>query len=74
MAAGEESQPARRGGLPVDEYSGAYATKALHETIKDFVRSSDHAARRMIRLTWAIAVLTVMMLVAVVTQIVIAWP
>jgi hypothetical protein len=52
----------------------ACATKALHETIKDFVQSSDHAARRMIQLTWANAVLTVMMLVAVVTQIVIAWP
>ena len=58
--------------IPIDEWSGAAATKALHDTMKEFVRSSDHAARRMLQLTWAIALLTVMMLAAVVAQIVIA--
>jgi hypothetical protein len=58
--------------IPLDEWSGAAATKALHDTIKEFVRSSDHASRRMINLTWAIVVLTVVMLFAVGAQIVIA--
>jgi hypothetical protein len=58
--------------IPLDEWSGAAATKALHDTIKEFVRSSDQASHRMVQLTWAIAVLTIMMFGAVVAQIVIA--
>jgi hypothetical protein len=72
MAAAEESRPARSVGIPLEEWSGAGATKELHATIKEFVRSSDQASRRMVQLTWAIVALTVMMLVAVVVQIVIA--
>jgi hypothetical protein len=56
----------------LEEWSGAGATRELHETSKEFVRSSHQASRRMVQLTWAIAVLTVMMLGAVVAQIVIA--
>jgi hypothetical protein len=69
MATSEESQPSRSHGIPLDEWSGAGATRELHATMKDFVRSSDQASRRMIQLTWAIIVLTIMMLFAVVTQI-----
>jgi hypothetical protein len=56
-------------GIPLDQWSGAYATKELHETIQQFVKSSDRTSRRMLQLTWAIVFLTFVMLIAVLAQI-----
>ncbi len=56
-------------GIPIEELSGADATKDLHETIKQFVEESGRAARTMIRLTWSISFLTVAMLFAVGVQV-----
>lgn len=72
MADPEQSKSSSKSGIPIDVWSGAYATKELHETIKDFVDSSNKASRRMLQLTWAIVFLTVVMLMAVLAQIVIA--
>ncbi|MCZ6874439.1 MAG: hypothetical protein O7G88_13085 [bacterium] len=58
-------------GIPIDVWSGAYATKELHETMQQFVESSNRASRRMLQLTWAIVCLTVAMFFAVVAQILI---
>jgi hypothetical protein len=69
MAELEQSGPFMRGGIPLDQWSGAAATKELHATIKEFVQSSHDASRRMINLTWAIVVLTVVMVLAVGAQI-----
>jgi len=40
--------------------------------MQEFVQATNQTSRRMVQLTWAIAVLTVMMLGAVVMQIVLA--
>ena len=55
--------------IPLDEWSGAGATKELHVTIKQFVEESGRQARIMIRLTWWISFLTVAMLLAVGVQV-----
>jgi hypothetical protein len=70
--AAEETKPVPTGGIPLDQWSGAYATKELHNTMKAFVHSSDKASRRMLQLTWAIMGLTAVMWCAVGIQITIA--
>ena len=72
MAEQEQPKSSSKGGIPFDVWSGAYATKELHETIKNFVDSSNKTSRRMLQLTWAIVFLTVVMLMAVLAQIGIA--
>ena len=56
-------------GIPLGEWSGADATKALHEAIDRHKELSSRQTRHIIALTWAIMVLTVMMLFAVLAQI-----
>ena len=58
--------------IPLDEWSGAKATKELHDTIKKFSEASSMQTRQMLRLTWAIVGLTIAMLVAVIVQIIVA--
>jgi hypothetical protein len=72
MAEIEESKPSRTGGIPLDEWFGASATKALHATMQEFVQATNQTSRRMVQPTWAIAVLTAMMVGAVMMQIVLA--
>jgi hypothetical protein len=48
-------------GIPLGEWSGSDATKALHETIKEFSKASGRQTKWMLGLTWAIAVLTLVM-------------
>ena len=74
------------GGIPLGKWSGSDSVDALHETTKQLQKSvdqltvtvqqqqadSERQASKMIGLTWAITVLTLMMLAAVVAQIVIA--
>ncbi len=62
-----------RGGIPLEDWSGASATNELHQTMREFVKASSRSSRRMLQLTWAIVVLTVAMLSAVVVQIVLAF-
>jgi hypothetical protein len=69
MAKLEQSGPFMRGGIPLDQWSGAAARRELHATIKEFVQSSHDASQRMITLIWAIMVLTVVMVLAVGAQI-----
>ena len=61
-----------KGGIPLEDWSGARATNELHQTMREFVEASNRSSRRMLQLTWAIVVLTVAMLSAVVVQIVLA--
>jgi hypothetical protein len=60
------------GGIPLGEWSGSNATRELHETIKRFNESATRQTAIIIRLTWAIAILTAVMTVAVVVQICLA--
>jgi hypothetical protein len=63
---------AGKGGISLEDWSGSGATKALHATIMELAGKSDKQTRTMIRLTWAIAFLTVAMLAAVGFQIYLA--
>ena len=53
---------------------GADAIGRLHDTIKEFNQQSQKQTQTMIRLTWAIAVLTCAMLVGLGVQIYLTWP
>ncbi|MEI9426852.1 hypothetical protein [Mesorhizobium sp. Cs1299R1N3] len=56
-------------GIPLGEWSGSSATRELHETIKQFTESSDKQAQAMIKLTWAILLLTALMFGGLIVQI-----
>jgi hypothetical protein len=63
------------GGIPLGEWSGGDETKALRSSIESFQIESSRQTATMIRLTWAIACLTVVMLLAVLAQIYLTiWP
>lgn len=57
------------GGIPLSVWSGSGATEELHKTIKAFVESSEKQSRIMIRLTWSIVVLTVILTIGLAIQI-----
>jgi hypothetical protein len=59
-------------GIPLDEWSGAGATKQLHETIKQFNEASSRQTQQIITLTKVLVWLTVVMAVGLVVQIVLA--
>ena len=61
-----------QGGIPLGEWSGSNAVKELHATIRDFVKCSNRSAKWMVRLTCVIAVLTLVMVAAVLVQILVA--
>jgi hypothetical protein len=60
------------GGIPIGEWSGSDATKALHESIKNYQEVSSRQTTQMLRLTWTIAVLTFVMLIGLGVQIYLA--
>ena len=47
--------------IRLGELSGSHATNALHETIKAFNDAASKQNRTIVRLTWAIFVLTLVM-------------
>ena len=57
------------GGIPLGEFSGSTATRELHKTIVEFNAQAEQQTRTMIRLTWAIAVLTFVLVVGLGVQI-----
>jgi len=59
-------------GIPFDEWSGSGATDRLREAIVASSEATERQTRTMLRLTWAIAAMTALMLVGVVLQIVVA--
>ncbi len=58
--------------IPLEVANGSIATIQLHETIKEFNKGAEQQTQKLIRLTWAIAVLTLVMIVAVFVQIAVA--
>jgi len=58
------------GGIPLDEWSGSKATRELHATIKQYNVVAEKQTQQMICLTKVIALLTFVMLAAVIIQIV----
>jgi hypothetical protein len=59
--------------IPLDKWSGSDATRELQTTIAEFQEASGKQTRHMIGLTWVIAALTLVMLLAVFVQIYLAW-
>jgi hypothetical protein len=60
------------GGIPLSEWSGSGATDRLHETIKEFVTVTEKQTAQLIKLTRALVVLTVVLVVGLVVQICVA--
>jgi hypothetical protein len=58
--------------IPLDQWNGSAATKELHATIVALSEATSKQTKAMIGLTWAIVVLTFLMLVGVGAQIAIA--
>ncbi len=58
--------------VPLSEWSGSGATRELHEAIMAFNEQATAQTQTMIRLTRVIALLTVLMLIGLVIQIVLA--
>jgi hypothetical protein len=48
--------------IALGQWSGSDATNALHETIRQYQEQSNKQTKQMLKLTWAIAVLTFVML------------
>ncbi len=61
------------GGIPISEISGSAATDALHETIKAFQEASTRQTTMIIRLTWAMLALTLVMVGVVGVQTALLW-
>jgi len=59
-------------GIPLGEWSGSDAVNALHETIKEFDRTSSRQTTAILRLTWTIAFLTLVMTIGLGVQIYLA--
>ena len=58
--------------IPLDEWSGAGATKELHKTIVALNEATTKQTNAMVALTWAITIMTFVMMVGVGAQIFIA--
>ncbi len=61
-----------KGGIPLDEWSGAKATNELHQTIKEFNKVTTRQTNHILRLTIVIAFLTFVMLIGLGIQIYLA--
>jgi hypothetical protein len=63
-----------RGGIPLGQWSGSDAVEALHRAIDDHQKISGRQTTHMIRLTYAMLFLTIVMLFGLGIQIWLAWP
>ena len=60
--------------IPLGQWSGSDATRELTQNIISLNEAANRQNRSMFRLTWAIAIMTLVMLVGVAVQIWIVWP
>ena len=60
--------------IPLGQWSGCDATRELTQNIISLNEAANRQNRSMIRLTWAIAIMTLVMLVGVAVQIWMVWP
>ncbi|GAB1269778.1 hypothetical protein NBRC116493_30310 [Aurantivibrio infirmus] len=58
--------------IPLDKWSGAEATKELHESISQFNEASGKQTKQMLVLTYVITALTFVMLIGLGIQIYLA--
>lgn len=64
--------PMAKSGIPLSEWNGSAETQRLRESIETFNEQSARQSATMITLTRWICVLTVLMLIGLVVQIVLA--
>ena len=57
------------GGIAIGEWSGSDATRALANSIAEFNRLSSLQTEKIVRLTWALAIMTFVMVIEVAFQI-----
>jgi hypothetical protein len=57
------------GGIPLGEWSGSDATDRLRESVDAANLATDRNTKTIIRLTWAIATMTLFLVVGLVVQI-----
>jgi hypothetical protein len=55
--------------IPLGKWSGSDAVESLHASIKEFNAQSSKQTDQMLRLTWIMAVLTLVMMLGLVVQI-----
>ena len=55
--------------IPLDKWNGSDATRELTETVVKLSEASERQTRTMVKLTWAIAAMTFVMLAGVGVQI-----
>ena len=55
--------------ISLEDWSGSKATKELNDIIKKYNETTNKQTNKMINLSWAIVVLTILMLVGLVIQI-----
>jgi hypothetical protein len=55
--------------IQLGKFSGSDATDALHASIREFNVQSSRQTDQMLRLTWVMAILTILMFVGLVVQI-----
>ncbi|MCU7812524.1 MAG: hypothetical protein KZQ77_15050 [Candidatus Thiodiazotropha sp. (ex Notomyrtea botanica)] len=60
------------GGIPLDQWSGSGATKELEKTVVSLSEASERQTRHIIKLTYAMLILTFVMACMVAVQIYIA--
>ena len=60
--------------IPVGQWSGSDATRELTQNIISLNEAANRQNRSMITLTWAIAIMTLVMLVGVALQLWVVWP
>jgi len=60
--------------LPLGQFSGSDATDRLRQAIDEHQEQTGRQTRTIIRLTWAMTILTVVMLIGLGIQIWLAWP
>jgi hypothetical protein len=65
----EEAVP---GGVPLSLWAGSSATDAMHATLQEFSREAARQNATLVRLTWALASLTAVLVVGLVVQIAVA--
>jgi hypothetical protein len=61
-----------KGGVPMSDWSGSGATDRLHQTIKDFNEKATKQTEQLIWLTRALVFLTVVLIVGLVIQLLVA--
>lgn len=59
-------------GIPLSEWSGSGATERLHQTMAEYSEATAKQTAQLIRLTWALVILTGLLFVGLIVQVVLA--